>query len=1278
MTDVIKSKLFLCLSALFILVQCKKDVSDSGRMIDNKSETRVQNLGQRNNGKDNNDPKQEDDSNNQVKLYKWTEVKPVDSNLIGFKKIPSSQTNIDFIPQLTQAEISQNRFLLDGTGVATADVDGDGLIDIYFTQLNGPNKLYKNLGGFQFEDITEMAGVAHSNNYSMGALFADVNGNGYQDLLISTVDDENALYINNGDGTFEFKKDSGLQRGKGSTTMTMADIEGDGDLDLFVANYKVKRVYDVFDEKELIPGNILRRVDDRQDPDKIKIEFNEPYAQYYDIIYRENKNPIVVEIGEVNTLYVNDGTGKFEDVTDERFLNHHGEAIELKPEWSLTARFQDINGDQLPDLFVVNDYYSPDRIWINQGKGFFKEIDPTAIRRFSYSSMGVAMADINRDGHTDMYVTDMLSPAYERRAYHGVSIDKRPDKIADPSYQPQYMQNSMYLNRGDSTFQEIAYFSGVEASGWSWATKFIDVDLDGYEDIIINTGYPYNAMDMDFLRNKGEYEAVNLEKAAPKLDLVNKIFRNEGDLTFTDKSEKWGFDEADVSYGMATADFDNDGDLDLVITRFRKEPLILKNMTSAPRIGVRLRGNAPNTAGIGSKIVVDGAAAFQSTDVIAGGDYLSGSDSQLMFAANPDNQSHSITVNWPNGKVTTVKNVSANRIYEIYEPEENTNNQQSIVTKRNNRISIFKDISEALDFQDKSKLYNDYERQPLLPFSLSTEGPGIAWIDYNMDGYDDLFIGSSVGNKVNLFKNQDGESFERVQLNLNNTLPNGVTTSIIGWPVEDSFNMVLGNSNYNLSKSDSSVPSVISLESEGNDIWSSSDIQVLNATTAIGPLALADYDGDGDLDLFVAGRVSPGKYPLSVSSKLLMNNGNNIFEVDSINEKIFRNIGLVTGAVFSDYDGDGDPDLFVSTEWGAIKLFENQDGQFKEITEKVGLSNFKGMWKSVVTGDFNNDGLIDIVATNMGKNSPYKINSDKPLKMFYYDLNNNGHMEIIESFYDEPMQAYVPMRKLYEYSVFESIIAGNITSYKQYAQKSLHELLGTPLDQLPSKEINTLEHMLFLNNGDTFEAHPLPAKAQFTMSLGAAVADFNNDGNEDLFLSQNYFNVPEKFPRQDAGKGMLLKGNGIGGFEVVSASESGIEIYGQQRGAAFGDFNNDGKIDLVVAQRDGNAKLYLNQIEKSGFRVKLRGTNHNVNGVGTKLRLVYDDGSYGPMREVQSGSGHYSMNSVVMVLGIKNNTAPEHIHVLWPDGIEAVVPIKPNQWNYKVLHPDILLSQLSN
>lgn len=1197
--------------------------------------------------------------------YRWAAVESGYFDDGGFQMMDSSVTNINFSTHVTQKEINDNQIVLNGTGVATADIDGDGWTDIYFTQLNGPNKLYKNIGGFLFRDITEEAGVAHKGNYSTGTLFADVDGDRDQDLLVSTIDGQNAVYINDGQGHFRLKKDSGLQNGNGSTTMTMADIDSDGDLDLFVANNKKRPVYDIFSEEELEPKNLVKRPEGKQIPGKTRYEFKEPFGKYYRFIYRKNQRAMMEEVGEYNHLYINDGTGQFSDVTnqDGRFQDQKGKPADLKPEWSLTARFQDINGDHLPDLYICNDYFNPDRVWINQGNGQFKEIDRYAFRSFSYSAMGIGVSDIDRDGHYDLFVTEMLSSSYNRKASQYTSMDMRPGMIAEPGYQPQYMHNSMYLNRGDDTFREIAYYSGLEASEWSWATRFLDMDLDGYEDLVINTGYPYDAIDMDYSYNSSRYKgAVDLGEA-PRLDMQNKIFRNNGDLTFSQKSEEWGFTEPDVSYGLATADFDLDGDLDIVTSRFGSNAVIYKNNVSAPRIAVRLVGQSPNTQAVGAEVILRGGPVRQSKQVLSGGDYLSGSDTQLMFAATPGNK-HTLHITWSNGTSSIVDSVQANRIYEVSQPQKG-GSTLSAGTHHASADPIFKDVSNLVNHQHKAATFDDFQRQPLMPYKISSEGPGIAWIDVDHDNDEDLVIGGGNREAFTVYENRGDMDFAEAQRFEDTSWGNGSATSILGWEESGKVNIMAGISNYRQPGKDVSVPSAQHYHVGNGELVIENEIQ--GVKSSVGPLAAADYDMDGDLDLFIGGRVLPGQYPRSSGTRLFKNEQRG-FEQDQSNTAVLANVGMVTGAVFSDYDRDGDPDLVLTTEWGSLKIFENKQATFVEQTEKMGLASYKGQWKSIATGDFNNDGLIDIVATNIGGNTPYRVESEHPLKMYFSDLDMDGTEEIIEAGYDHQMEGYVPMRKLYDFSVFSAVLSSRVSSFEQYSNRTLNGLFGRSVNQLPSKEINTLEHMVFLNAGEEFEAHPLPPEAQFSTALGTSVADFNNDGNEDLYLSQNFLDFYESFPRQDAGRGLWLKGNGTGNFEVVSGMKSGIKIYGAQRGVALGDFNADGRVDMAVTQQDSTTKLYQNTTDKKGIRIRLQGPKRNGWAIGSSARLQYSDGSCGPVREIQAGSGHWSMNGVVNVLGTKESAEPTEILIRWFDGAEKSVAIEPGKRSYTIVY----------
>ncbi len=1193
--------------------------------------------------------------------YRWADVELSYFGSTGFEKLESSQTNIAFEVFLTPEEISENQMLLHGSGVAAADVDGDGLVDLYFGQMNGPNKLYRNTGNFQFEDITPKAfgaGVAHDGFYSTGVLFADIDGDGDQDLLVNTMEGAIGVYLNDGSGKFAMIKESGLGEGDGGSTLTMADIDNDGDLDLFIANNKRKRVNDIFTGEELKMSNIV----ERPTGNKSQYKFKEPFDQYYNILYRENLSDKLEELGTKNKLFLNEGNGQFRDVTNEegRFVKSNGEPFLHKAEWSLTARFQDIDGDDLPDLYVCNDYFGPDRIWINRGDGSFREIDETAIRNFSYSSMGVDISDINRDGYPDIFVTEMLSQKHSRRARQQKSEELRHGKIHNSDYRPQYMRNSLYLNRGDHTYAEIAYYSGLEASEWSWATRFLDVDLDGYEDIIINTGFAYDSIDLDYFYDSNrDKSSIDLEKT-PDLNLRNKIFRNNRDLTFTEKSEDWGFSQQDVSYGMATADLDNDGDLDLVTSRFKFDAAIYENRSNAPRIGVRLKEKTRNSRITGAEITLEGGPVKQSKEVVSGGDYLSGSAHHFTFAAS-ENDNHRIIVGWPGDRQSIIDSVRANRIYEIEEPETIGERPVEQSTEDDFVETIFEDVSEQINHRHYEEPHDDFQIQPLLPVKLSRLGPGVSWFDYDRDGDDDLFIGTGRGGSLAGYENIGNGEFSALDLGrLTSQSPSDQTT-ILGWPDENGTKIIVGNANYETRNL--KTPAVLHYSFADAIVAEGDSIPGTYSTT--GALAAADYNGDGNLDLFVGGRFIPARYPADAASQLLVNKDGR-WLADEVNTELLKDLGLVTGVLFTDFDNDGDPDLLVSREWDSLVLLENNKGTFEDVTSQYGLDRYKGWWNGVTAGDFNNDGRLDFIATNWGLNSSYQLDSAFPLKMYYQDFNRDGRTDILETYYDPVSGDYVPRRQKDAFEPLSSVLLKGVASHKEYANASLDDLLQTGLNRIPSREINTLAHTLFINQGDHFEARALPVEAQFSAAFSANIIDFNNDGNEDLFLSQNFFGTPPSVPRLDAGRGLLLEGDGTGELSAIPGHISGIKIYGEQRGAAVSDFNGDGKADLAVSQNDTTTKLYVNQTRKRGISIQLIGAPGNASGIGSSLWLEYDDGTIGPAREVQAGSGYWSQNSTVQVLGMKEGKDPVSIQIQWYNGTKQSVDIQPGKWKYKI------------
>lgn len=1202
--------------------------------------------------------------------YRWSELQLPRQGNAGFKQLSESETGVTVQGYVAEDSYINNSVLLNGSGVAAGDVDGDGWTDLYFTQIDGPNKLYINQGNFRFKDISEEANVELSDYKSAGTVLADVNGDSYLDILVTTYHRGTILLLNDGEGKFTQATQSGLDSTTvGGTTMTLADIDGDGDLDLYVTHYINERVRDMYSPGDLLGSNVAVREGDRYN---IKEEFRKFYTNITSVM-----GPTLREKGTRDELYLNQGgegdnwSGfkKVENLEDH-FLDENGAPLGVGEEWGLTARFEDINGDGLPDLYVCNDFWTPDQFWINQGGGVFKLIDPLKFRHMSLSSMGIAVGDVNNDGYSDIFISDMLSPVHSRRMRQIINMDPFPVEPGEISNQPQYTQNTLFINRGDNSFVETANYSGVDASGWSWATSFIDADLDGLQDLFITTGYQYDAQDLDSsarLSQSNDEEPNNLERylksklTYPLLNLPNRIYKNEGDLKFSEVSTAWGFTEEDVSQGLAIADLNNDGALDMVSSRMNDPAAVYENVSGKDRIGVRLIGSAPNTQAIGARVTLSGFEPFQSKNIVSGGNYMSGSAPHLMFASGKDSTDQKLNITWPNGDKSTVEGVRGNRIYEIYQDSIPVSSES--IANEVSPQPVFEDISDRIDITDPENDYQDFRRQPMIPVMLSQLGPGVAWLDYNNDGQEDFIQTSAEDGKLAVFRNEGGGQFSRQQIpGLDHEASHdGDQTAVIGWQTDGGINLVVGRSDYELSAPGG--PSAYHYLIRDGDVVNTRELPGTGSST--GTLAAADYNRDGTLDLFVGGRVIPGRYPESASSILFTLEDEQLVE-DEANTELLKDIGMVTGAVFTDYNNNSWPDLLISTEWGSLKLFKNEQGQFRDVTEESGLDEFQGIWNGLATGDFNGDGYPDVIATNWGTNSRYEIVEGHPMRMYYGNIDGNRSLDIIQANYNTEIEDYVPIRRLNFYSGFRPMYA-NLDSYQDYAESSLRDILGAMIDITSYKEINTLQSMVFINNGgQTYEAQPLPRAAQLTAAFSANVGDYNNDGHEDVFLSQNFFDLPPGDTRLDGGLGLWLRGDGSGRFTAVSGQESGVKIYGEQQGAALSDFNADGRVDLVVTQNGNRTKLYKNQSEKRGFRIRLTGPQNNRNAIGSTIRLEYENGKKGPQRAVQAGAGYWSQNGAVQVMGNPENAQPAAIEVHWPDGSISRVLVETGKWNYAI------------
>jgi len=1118
-------------------------------------------------------------------------------------------------------------------GVCIGDVDGDERPDLLFSAPYGGHRFYRNLGGFRFEDATDAVGLsAVSNIWVRGATFADLDGDGTLDLYLAGNGEAGRVLMNR-DGRFELATDTGLEHDAPSVMMQFADYDLDGDLDGYLA---------IGDRgKSAFTGEFF----------KLDVEFRDgkpvippEHSELYDVLMHPTLGPKVIPVGNHDRLFRNEGNGIFTDVTTAAGISGPG--------FGLAASWFDADDDGDPDLYVANDFYTPDKFYRNNGDGTFTDIIATAMPHTPWFSMGTAVGDINNDGRLDLLATDMSGSTHYKSKLGMGDMEKSLWFLELPTPR-QYMRNALYINTGTDRYLEAAQLAGIANTDWTWSPKFADFDQDGRLDLFIANGMTRDLTNSDLVQ-RGEAlppeERRKFWEAQDRKRDRNMAFRNAGDLQFEPKGAAWGLDAPLVSFGAATADLDGDGDLDLVTTNLDPPFLIHENrVASGNAVTLSLRGTKSNTHGFGARITAEagGAKFVRELQPVQG--YISSDQPIVHIGIGSAAIVDRLTVRWPSGTVQTLTRLETGRRHTITEPQDNGPVFGPELTPE----PWFQPSDHLAGFRHVENTFDDFAAQPLLPNRLSQFGPGMAWSDVDNDGDMDAFLcGAKDQPSRLLLWDADAEKFAAVKNPMIDFFVEQEDMAALffefnGDGLPDLY-VIAGGGEYK--------PGTPYLQdrlyvNQGAGQFAMAKRETPRIMDSGGALAAADFDRDGDLDWFVGARLVPGAYPTTPKSHLVRNEAGKATKVvtDDVAPGL-ATVGMVTSALWSDVDADGWPDLVLATEWGAVRLWKNEGGRLVDRTRMSGLATITGWWNSVASGDFNGDGFIDFVAGNVGLNSKYHASAVHPVVAHYGDMDGSGNMRFVESCYED--NEWFPVRGRSCSTRAMPSLSERFPNFDSFAKATVLEIF--PLQRRNKAlrlDVNTLASGVFLNDGKgAFRFAPLPREAQVAPTFGIRVALVDGDAIPDLVLVQNFYGPQAETGRLDGGIGNVLRGRGDGTFEVVPPTVSGFVVPGDAKALAAPDLNRDGRPDLVVTENNGPVRSFLRTAESAPRLQPIRfaGTAKNPYAVGAQLRLLFTDGRHW-IGESQAGSGYLSQSPGI--LSVPQGEL-QSITVRWPDGLE--------------------------
>ncbi|MCH8006978.1 MAG: VCBS repeat-containing protein [Planctomycetes bacterium] len=1175
-----------------------------------------------------------------------------------FERLGPDHTGVDFLNSFEwehpRKHLYQHGYA--GGGVCIGDYDADNRPDIYLVSQTGSDRLYRNLGGFRFEDVTDAAGLDRRVRWGTGAVFVDIDNDGDLDLYVCNYDAANLLYVNRGDGTFqEAAARYGLAFRGASVMAGFADYDADGDLDMYLLTNR------------LYPGPVADQPKTIRAGGRIAIA---PGLEEAFAIQRRRVQgrleQFVIKAGQRDRLYRNEGDGTFTDVSAEAGIagNHPG----------LSATWWDYDDDTLPDLYVCNDFWDADRLYHNNGDGTFTDVLEQAVPHTPWFSMGSDLADINNDGRIDFLAADMSATShYMSKIMMGDMNESR--WFLETARPRQYMRNAVYLNTGTGRFMEVAYLANLASTDWTWSVKFGDLDNDGLVDLFVTNGTANHSFDPDLTRRLRELsrdqdgrrlgdpvarwqESWQLYRTKPPRREANRAYRNDGNLRFQEVSSRWGLDHLGISFGAAYGDLDRDGDLDLVVNNIDDPVSIYRNgSVTGHRVLIRLVGAASNRYGIGSTVRLETVSGRQVRYLSPTRGYMSANEPIIHFGLGQDDRITSLLVRWPSGHTQVFENLPADRFYVVTEPSGPPPPSPPVSPVK----GAFREVAQECGLTTGSRrerLFNDYRRQPLLPARLSQLGPGLAWGDADGDGYEDLFVGGPAGQAGRLFLSNGDGSFSEA--------PPGPWAD--DGQCEDMAPLWLdvdGDGDQDLYVASGSVecePGDPLLRdrlylNDGSARFTLAPAGTLpDVADSTGVVIAGDYDRDGDLDLFVGGRVIPGAYPLAPESRLLRNDGGRFVDVTRSVAPGLGRVGLVTAALFSDADGDGRLDLLLTLEWGPVRYFHNRGDTFEDLTEDMGLATRTGWFNSITGADLDGDGDIDYVVMNTGLNTKYHPSPDKPARLFYGDFE--GNMRLVEAKTQEV--GHLTVRGLSCLSTAMPFVWQKTPSFHQFASASAEEIFSVAgLEQAMVFEVNHLQSGVLINQGPQagFAYRPLPRLAQASPGYGVVATDLDGDGYTDVYCVQNFFWREPETGHWDGGLSLLMRGDGRGALEPVGPAASGLIVPGDATGLAVCDINDDGRPDLAVAQNNDRLLIFQNQGPGDFLAVRLAGPPGNPTGVGARVTVIATDGST-QTAEVYAGSGYLSQSAPVLYFGRGGGPLRE-VRVRWPDGTETVHPLDP-------------------